>query len=70
MGPGDFVGEMSLLDRGPRSATVTTTSETDLLVLSQQEFFGALEDIPALARKFLTAIAMRLREADSRAYTH
>ena len=70
LGPGAFVGEMSLLDKGPRVATVKADTDVRLLVLTQQEFLGLIDEVPGIARKFLTAMASRLREADARAFTH
>jgi CRP/FNR family transcriptional regulator, cyclic AMP receptor protein len=67
LGPGDYFGELALLDRKPRSATVVADTDMVLLVMSQREFYGLLEDVPPLARKLLAAMAGRLREADSKA---
>jgi CRP-like cAMP-binding protein len=63
-GPGDFFGEMALLDGKPRSATVTTEGEVEALVLDSREFRRLVEVSPALALKMLESIAGRLREAD------
>ena len=68
LGPGDAFGEMSLLDAGPRTATVTATSAVDLLVLGQREFSQAIEDLPSVSRKLLSALARRLREGDERVF--
>ncbi len=68
LGPESYFGELSLLDRGPRSATVTADTEMELLVLGQREFNGVLDAVPALSRKLLAAMAARLREADTRAF--
>ncbi len=68
LGAGQYFGELALLDRRPRSATVISDSEMLLLVLGQRQFNGVLDSIPTLARKLLTAMATRLREADSRAF--
>lgn len=68
VGPGDFIGEMSLLDGGPRSATVTTTSAVDALVLSTREFWQVLDEVPALAHRLLRTLAERLRAMDERAF--
>jgi CRP-like cAMP-binding protein len=68
VGPGDFIGEMSLLDGGPRSATVTTTSPLNALVLPTREFWDVLDEVPPLAHKLLTALAARLRAADEVAF--
>ena len=67
LGPGQYFGEMALLDRRPRSATVTSDTEMKLLVLGQRQFNGVLDAVPALSRKMLAAMATRLREADDRA---
>lgn len=64
LGPGDHVGELSLLDGGPRTATVTATSEVDLLVLSRPAFNGVLDEIPTLAHKLAVLLAHRLRAAE------
>lgn len=66
---GDYFGELALLDRRPRSATVVSASEMDLLVLDQKRFNGLLDSIPALSRKMLAATATRLREADAKAFS-
>lgn len=67
LGPGNYFGELALLDRQPRSATVVADSDMVLLNMGQREFNGLLEDVPALSRKLLAAMATRLREADSKA---
>jgi CRP-like cAMP-binding protein len=67
---GQFFGELSLLDRGPRSATVIANTDMTLVVLGQREFLGVIDEVPAMAHKLLAALAGRLREADSRALSH
>jgi len=64
---GQFFGELSLLDRGPRSATVVADTDMTLLVLGQREFSGVMGDAPSVAQKMLGAMAGRLREADTKA---
>ena len=49
-GPGDFFGEMALLDKGPRHATVTTEGPVEVLVLSANEFGGLLNASPSIGR--------------------
>ncbi|MGH8989227.1 MAG: cyclic nucleotide-binding domain-containing protein [Acidimicrobiales bacterium] len=66
LGPGEYFGELALLDRGPRSATVVADTDMVLLNMSYREFYGLLEDVPPLARKLLSAMASRLREADTK----
>ena len=64
LGPGSFFGEMSLLDRGPRSATVTAESDMRLLVLGSREFSSLVVDVPTVARRIMRGLAERLREAE------
>lgn len=70
LGKGQFFGELALLDRGPRSASVVADTPMTLLVLGQREFTGVLDEVPAMAHKMLASMAGRLREADTRAVTH
>lgn len=70
LGPGQYFGELALIDRKPRSATVESATEMKLLVLGQREFAGLLESLPGVAAKLLSGLAHRLREADSRAVSH
>lgn len=64
LGPGDFFGELALLDRAPRNATVTATTTVELLVVSSREFRALLGEAPTLTSKLLAALAHRLRELD------
>jgi len=64
LGDGDVIGEMSLLDGEPASATVTLTSPATLLVMTRSDFSALLDAAPGLARKLLVTMARRLREAD------
>jgi CRP-like cAMP-binding protein len=68
LGPGSHFGELALLDRRPRSASVVSETEMDLLVLSQRQFNSLLESVPTISRKMLAAMANRLREADAIAF--
>ena len=61
--PGDAFGEMALLSRGPRSATVTAQTPMTLYVLGPREFATLLDDVPQVGRKILKAMASRLRRA-------
>ena len=67
---GQYFGELSLLDRGPRTATVTADTDMRVLVLGQREFLGVLDDVPGLSYKILRIMAHRLREADLRNVKH
>jgi CRP/FNR family transcriptional regulator, cyclic AMP receptor protein len=66
LGPGRHFGELALLHRGPRNATVVADQPSTLLVLGQREFSGVLDEVPSLAHKLLTYMAERLAEADSK----
>ena len=70
LGPGQYFGELSLLHRGPRSATVTAKTDLELFVLGQREFAGLVDSVPGLAAKLLIVLAQRLREADAKTFTH
>jgi CRP/FNR family cyclic AMP-dependent transcriptional regulator len=63
LGPGDFFGEIALLDRGPRTATVTSTSPIKLLGLTAWVFRGLIEEHPSIGFKLLEVVAGRLRQA-------
>lgn len=67
LGPGGYFGELALLDRLPRSATVKATSDMELLAIDQKDFNKLLKDSPSTARKLLVATASRLRNADAKA---
>lgn len=70
LGPGDYFGELAILDGGVRTATVLAESDLTLLVIGQREFMSVLTQVPTLASKLLASMAHRLREADTRAPTH
>jgi CRP/FNR family transcriptional regulator, cyclic AMP receptor protein len=63
LGPGDFFGEISLLDRGPRSATVVAKTPVRTLSLSSWHFRAALKEHPTIAVKMLEELASRIRAA-------
>lgn len=61
-GPGDFFGELALLDgSGARTATVTALTDGRVLVLTSAEFSGLLDSEPTVAVRMLPAIGRRLR---------
>jgi CRP/FNR family transcriptional regulator, cyclic AMP receptor protein len=68
VGPGAFIGEMSLLDGGPRTATVTTITPVKALILPTREFWQVVDEVPAIAHRLLATLAERLRAADEAAY--
>ena len=70
LGPGQYFGELALLTKAPRVASVAADTDVLLLVLSQREFNAVLDQIPAVTHKMLVTMAERLREADTRAMSH
>jgi len=61
LGSGDFFGEISLLDGGPRTATVTAETQVTTLGLTPWDFKRLIESSPAIASKMLKVMAQRLR---------
>lgn len=59
--PGDFFGEMAVIDGGPRSATVVADEALDCLVLKQGDFRAMVEGDPSIAWHLLETFAARLR---------
>lgn len=68
IGPGQPFGEMALVDRSPRNATVTATTPMRLLVIGQREFVGLMDASPGFTRSILAAVAARLRAKDVALY--
>jgi CRP/FNR family transcriptional regulator, cyclic AMP receptor protein len=64
MSEGDFFGEISLLDPGPRTATVVAESPIVCLELTGEDFLGIVSREPRLATAILRVMARRLREAE------
>lgn len=62
LGPGEFFGELSVLDRMPRNATVAAEVPTSCLALASWDFEKVLLDQPALTLAILRGVASRLRE--------
>src|SRR5947207_1883916 len=64
LGPGEFFGEMSLLDGEPRSATVRAETDMRLLVILRRNFQTLLTEVPELTRNILIVLSRRLREIE------
>jgi CRP/FNR family transcriptional regulator, cyclic AMP receptor protein len=65
LGPGDYFGELGLLDPALRDATVTARTAMELIVLAQWDFEQALEEAPGMTRRLLAGMAQRLRSLDT-----
>lgn len=61
MGPGDFFGELSIIDPAPRTATVTAAEDVTVLVLSGYDFNAALKSNKSMALHLVKTLAKRLR---------
>jgi CRP-like cAMP-binding protein len=61
LGPGDFIGEMALIAAAPRNATVTTTQDSWLLVVTERQFWELLEQSPQLKTSVIKAMGERLQ---------
>jgi CRP-like cAMP-binding protein len=70
LGPGDYFGEMSIIDRAPRSADVVATSKLRCLVFTQWEFRPFLKEHPDVAWALLEVLVARLREAQKKGPGH
>jgi CRP-like cAMP-binding protein len=62
--PGDFFGEMSLLDGEPRSATVTAVTDLRMLVVDRSHFWRLLNETPDLVRRILAVLSRRVRRLE------
>ena len=62
LGPGDFFGEMSLINHVPRNADVAATSDMTVLVMDSREFSSVLDSNPKVAVKILKTVVARLVE--------
>ena len=60
LGPGDFFGEIALVSREPRTATVTATSPVRTLVITDRSFRRLLDESPQVKTKVMEAMAKRL----------
>ena len=64
--PGDYIGEMSLIDNEPHSATVRAEVQTDVLMLGRVEFARCLPENTSMAYAIMKGLVQRLRHADSK----
>jgi CRP/FNR family transcriptional regulator, cyclic AMP receptor protein len=59
LGPGDFLGEMGIVTRSPRNASVVAREPTRVMVLSEQEFRGVARSFPSVAEQIREAVRER-----------
>ena len=64
LGPGEFFGEMALLNEKPRSATVRAVDEVSAIVVDKTEFRALVLDRPQVALALLEVLSVRIRQAD------
>jgi CRP/FNR family cyclic AMP-dependent transcriptional regulator len=69
LGPGDFFGELALVSGAPRTATVTTETETTVMVLDPRRFDVVMDEEPRVAKAIMATMADRLRVIE-RSITH
>lgn len=66
LGPNDFFGEMSILTRSPRSASVIAETDMECVTLSARDLRKVLQEQPSIAMRMLVDLAQRLEETDRR----
>jgi len=66
LGPGDFFGEMALLDNEPRSASVIATEALEILTIWRSDFLHILSENFGITQKVLAELSRRLRSASNR----
>ena len=63
-GPGDIVGEMALISHQPRNATVTLTSDSEVLIIGRREFDALMHEMPSVRSQIMENLALRLMAAE------
>jgi CRP/FNR family transcriptional regulator len=66
LGPGDYLGEVALIDEGPRSATVIASTDLRCRGMAAWEFRSFVQEHPEVAWALLQTLAARFREAEAR----
>ncbi|HYF47570.1 MAG TPA: cyclic nucleotide-binding domain-containing protein [Acidimicrobiales bacterium] len=68
IGPGAVFGEMALIDRAPRNATVTAATPMKVLVIGKRQFSGLLDESASFRTSIMSALADRVRQKDAQLY--
>jgi CRP/FNR family cyclic AMP-dependent transcriptional regulator len=68
LGPGSIVGELALLDHGPRTATAVADTDLTVLVVDRRHFLAIIESSHTLTSRLLEYLAGRIRELDKTVY--
>lgn len=68
LGPGSIVGELALLDHGPRTATAVCETDCTVLVVDRRNFLSIVESSHTLTSRLLEYLASRIRELDKTVY--
>ena len=66
LGAGQVFGEMGLLEAAPRSASVITITEVELLIIKREDFDRLIQTSPTISRKLMAILSRRLRRANSK----
>ena len=66
LGPGDVIGELSLIDGQPRSANVRAVTDLKVLELAQDDFQTLVDSSPKFVQSLLRSLSLRIRDMDSR----
>jgi CRP-like cAMP-binding protein len=67
LGPGEFFGEIALIDGGPRTATVRASTPLRVIVMDSREFAGLIRASPSIGLRMLRKLAGRLRDLQAMA---
>ncbi len=68
LGAGACVGELALLDHGPRTASVVALTDIRVLVIGAREFAAIVDEVPPIAHKIMRSLAAKVRELDTQMF--
>ena len=64
--PGEVIGELAVLARAPRNATVKTTADSEVATIGRRELMRLIDDAPGFSRRLFEAMANRIRDLDKK----